>query len=220
MAEPLTPDNFRAQFQRALDVYKNAALRKKDPATAAIREAYGPVYLDFFPLDTLRGLNCDDTTKNAILTRLKDNFMQNDGDFAYAILEASREMQTAGAKFDAQYCTKLELVVADMWRKMGAQAEKNHFSSAITIDAKCTESADAIKTLGLNEALMVALAAHPSQLRAEAEVIFPELGQAMDKMAVASGELPPPEKPLTRAKNFFPQGPLLLPEHAASLIKS
>jgi hypothetical protein len=214
----LTTENFKDQFQRALGVYKDAALRKNDPATAAIREAYGSVYLDFFPLNTLRGLKCDDARKNEILDQLLKDFLKNDGDFAYAILGASHDMLKEGAEFPPDYRTKLELVVADMWRKMGALAKKNHFSSAITIDEKCTESHAAIAALKLNEERMVALAKAPSQLRAEAEMNFPELGQAMDKMAVVSGELPPPEKPLTTAAEFIAKG-RLLPAPAASLIK-
>lgn len=213
MAE-LTTENFKDEFQRLLEAYTALARRKKDFVNAAIREAYGPVYLDFFPLDTLRGLHCDDATKSAILTRLKDNFMQNDGDFAYAILEASREMQAAGAKFDVSYCTRLELVVADMWRKMGAQAERKSLSAEILIDEKYTQSVEAIKALDLNDERIRELAKNPKKLHRAASVLFPELSIAMDKMAAISGEAPH-----NVIGERIRKG-LLLPAHAASPIKS
>lgn len=190
MAE-LTTENFHTEFARRLTLYVEQARRKSDAANAAIREAYGPIYADFFPLDSLRTLPLADDKKNTILNGLYKRFAENgEGDFAYAMLEASREMKAAGTEFDKPYCNKLELLVADTWRKMGAQAAKNSMSAAILIDEKCTQSHDAIKALSLNEGRMVALANDPVKLHSAASVLFPELANAMDKMAEVSGAPP------------------------------
>ncbi len=209
----LTTANFKDQFQRAVDLYKNAALRQGDPATAAIREEYGALYLDFFPLDTLRGLKCDDARKNEILDQLLKDFLKNDGDFAYAILGASRDMLHEGAQFAPDYRAKLELVVADMWRKMGAMAERKNRSAEILLDEKCTQSAEAINALGLNETRILELAKNPEKLHRAASVLFPELSIAMEKMAAANGEAP-----RTAIGERIRKG-LLLPQTAESVTR-
>jgi hypothetical protein len=172
-------------------VLRLAALNS-DGQTHAIRAAYIPAYLKFFPFDALEAIPPEEGL--SILALLRGLYQESkEGDFAYAMLRASQEILKEGGEFSPDYRSKLELVVADMWRKMGALAEKDGGSATALIYKKCARSAEAIEMLELDAARILRLAQDPSELRAEAEVIFPELGQAMDKMAVISGKVPATE---------------------------